>query len=151
MYYNIDCSVATSDDLINWSPLLDTEGKPVRAFEPRPGYFDSGSCEAGAIALLTDRGILLMYNAFNRNPEDGGDPAIPPTWSSVGQALLDRNDPTRLLDRLDKPFLHAELDWELTGYYPNALVSNAMVLFNGQWHLYYGAADRRIGLARATA
>jgi predicted GH43/DUF377 family glycosyl hydrolase len=48
---------------------------------------------------------------------------------------------------LDRPFLKAEHPWELQGFTPPAVVANGMVYFRGEWLLYYGAADRRIGLA----
>ena len=142
MYFGLHSLVATSDNLIDWTVFLDKNKKPVRAVSPRSGHFDSGCCEAGAIALLTDKGIVLMYNASNRD-----DRRYPRGWCGLGQALMDRTDPTRLLDRLDKPFLHAQFDWELKGFCSPALVSNALVFFKGQWLLYYGGADRRIGLA----
>ena len=142
MYFGLRSLVATSDNLIDWTLLLDKKKKPISAVRPRRGHFDSGCCEAGAVALLTDNGILLMYNALNRD-----DRKYPRGWCGLGQALMDRTDPTRLLDRLDKPFLHAQFDWELKGFCSPALVSNGLVFFKGQWLLYYGAADRRIGLA----
>ena len=142
MYFGLQSQVAVSDNLVDWSPLMDEENKPIHPLPPRSGRFDSGSCEAGAVALLTDKGILLMYNAFNRNSQK-----YPRGWSGQGQALLDRSDPTRLIDRLDEPFLHAEFDWELKGFCSPALVANGLVYFKGEWLLYYGGADRRIGLA----
>ena len=148
MYYFLTSAVATSDNLLDWTPLANAEGTPLIGLPSRPGFFDSGSCEAGAIALLTDHGIVLFYNAYNCSPEEGGDPSLPTGWSSLGQALMDRDDPTRVLERLDKPFLQADLDWEFNGFIEVGFVSNALVPFNGEWMLYYGAADRRIGMAR---
>lgn len=142
MYFGIGSLVATSENLIDWALSLDENKRPISAVPPRPEHFDSGCCEAGAVALLTDSGILLMYNAHNRS-----NPEYPRGWCGLGQALLDRTDPTRLLDRLDKPFLHAQFDWELKGFCSPALVANGLVFFKGQWLLYYGAADRRIGVA----
>ena len=60
---------------------------------------------------------------------------------------MDAENPLKLLKRADKPFIHAEHDWELQGFTPVAVVANGMVYFKGKWLLYYGAADRRIGLA----
>lgn len=142
MYFGLPSHVATSDNLIDWTQLLDKGGRPISAVPSRKGCFDSGSCEAGAVALLTDEGILLMYNAYNRDNEK-----YPKGWSGLGQALLARTDPTQLLDRLDEPFLHAQYDWELEGFCSPALVANGLVFFQGEWLLYYGGADRRIGLA----
>ena len=69
--------------------LLDTgrdeRGQLVCPLPPREGHFDSGCCEAGAIALLTGRGILLMYNGENRRHEQEGDRAYPAGWAGLGQ------------------------------------------------------------------
>jgi predicted GH43/DUF377 family glycosyl hydrolase len=147
MYWRIGCYLATSDNLSDWAPVVDGRGQPVTPLPPRPGHFDSGCCEAGAIALVTPQGILLMYNGENRTHDRGGDRAYPAGWPGLGQALLAAEGPTNLLDRLDRPFLHAQFDWELHGFTAPAVVANGMVHFNGEWLLYYGAADRRIGLA----
>ena len=147
MYWRIGCFLANSDDLIEWTPVVDERGQLISTVPPRPGRFDSGCAEAGAIALLTGRGILLFYNGANRTAEEGGDRAYPAGWPGLGQALFVADEPTRLLQRQDRPFLHAEHEWELHGFTPPAVVANGLVYFRGEWLLYYGAADRRIGLA----
>ena len=147
MYWGIGCFVATSEDLVHWTPVVDAAGRPVSALPPRPGMFDSSACEVGAVALLTERGILLMYNALNYRSDAGGDPSFPAGWSSLGQALLDPEEPTREIDRLEQPFLRVDREWEKVGFYPDTLVANALVPFGGEWLLYFGGADRRIGLA----
>jgi len=111
-------------------------------FFKKPGLFDSSSHEAGAVALLRPAGILLFYNALN-----GGDPTVPPKAWSLGQALIDRRDLTTVLHRLDHPFLKPGLEWELKGFTDAAVVANGLVPFKGEWLLYYGGADRHIGLA----
>ncbi len=88
MYWKIGCFLATSDDLIYWTPVVDERGQLVCPLPPREGHFDSACCEAGAIALLTGRGILLMYNGENRRHEQEGDRAYPAGWSGLGQTLL---------------------------------------------------------------
>jgi predicted GH43/DUF377 family glycosyl hydrolase len=47
----------------------------------------------------------------------------------------------------DIHIIEDEYDWELHGFTPPAVVANGLVYFRGEWLLYYGAADRRIGLA----
>lgn len=88
-----------------------------------------------------------MYNGENRTHDQGGDRAYLPGWVGLGQALFAADRPEQLLTRLDRPFLRAEFDWELRGFTPPAVVANGLVFFRGEWLLYYGAADRRIGLA----
>ena len=46
-----------------------------------------------------------------------------------------------------EPFLYPEYEWEKRGMTGNTTVSNGLVSFQDKWLLYYGAADRVIGLA----
>ena len=74
MYFNVpDILIATSDDLVDWTPLEDTDGKLVKVLSPRPGYFDSWLVEAGPPAIMTEHGILVIYNAGNSGAY--GDPS----------------------------------------------------------------------------
>src|SRR3989449_3973892 len=76
MYFNVpDILIATSDNLADWTPLEDTNGTLVKVLSPRPGYFDSWLVEAGPPAIMTEHGILLVYNAGNS--ERYGDPGLP--------------------------------------------------------------------------
>src|SRR5256884_4567882 len=60
-----DLHIATSDDLLDWTPLEDAGGRWINVLSPRPGYFDSWLVEAGPPALLTAAGIVVLYNAGN--------------------------------------------------------------------------------------
>jgi len=111
-----------SDNLIDWT----------RADKSVWG----GGHEAGAIALLRDKDIVLMFNTMGYG--NG--------WT-LGQALIDRNDLTTVLQYPNKPFLYPELEWEKKGFTDPAVVANTLVPFKGRWCLYYGGADRYIGLA----
>ncbi|MGH7477607.1 MAG: glycoside hydrolase family 130 protein [Longimicrobiales bacterium] len=147
MYYNVPyVRVATSDDLIAWTPLEDERGDPLAVLSPRPGYFDSWLVEAGPPALLTEHGILLMYNAGNS--EDYGDADLPHRVYTAGQALFDARNPLKLIARSDAPFIRPTEDYERTGQYVEGTTFvEALVPFNGRWLLYYGTADSRVGVA----
>ncbi|MDR1779900.1 MAG: glycoside hydrolase family 130 protein, partial [Tannerella sp.] len=62
-------AAATSDDLINWTPVLDSDNELRGLIYPRDGYFDSALTECGPPALLTEKGILLLYNGKNRTDD----------------------------------------------------------------------------------
>ena len=147
MYYNVpDILIATSADLIAWSPLLDANGNPVKVLSPRPGYFDSWLVEAGPPAILTERGIVLLYNAGNTVRI--GDPGLPERVYTGGQALFDARNPIRLLDRVDEPFIRPTEPYEKTGQYVEGTTFvEGLVPFGGRWLLYYGTADSRVGVA----
>jgi predicted GH43/DUF377 family glycosyl hydrolase len=56
---------ATSTDLVNWEPLVNEDGTLKILFSPRKGYFDSSLTECGPPAVMTDKGIVLLYNGKN--------------------------------------------------------------------------------------
>jgi predicted GH43/DUF377 family glycosyl hydrolase len=147
MYFNVpNVLVATSDDLIEWTPLEVDDGKPLAVLTPRPGYFDSWLVEPGPPALLTGHGIVLLYNAGNS--EKFGDPRLPARVYTAGQALFDARNPIKLLDRTERPFLRPTEAYERTGQYPEGTTFvEGLVPFNGAWYLYYGSADSRVGVA----
>lgn len=143
-------NLAHSADLIRWTPLDNGKGKLLEVMKTRSGYFDSSLTECGPPALLTDKGIILIYNGQNRNPQKGGDSSLAGGTYSVGQALFDKNDPAKLITRLDKPFFQPALDWEKTGQYKNGTTfAEGLVLFKDKWFLYYGCADTFVGVATA--
>ena len=140
-------NVATSDDLVNWTPMLDAEGNLLRVMEPREGYFDSHLTECGPPAILTKKGILLIYNGKNL-PGDKGDSRYTANAYCAGQALFDAKNPARFKDRLDEPFFIPETDFEKSGQYPAGTVFvEGLVPFKGAWYLYYGCADSRVSVA----
>jgi predicted GH43/DUF377 family glycosyl hydrolase len=138
--------IATSENLTEWTPLEIEDGRPLAVLSPRAGYFDSWLVEPGPPAVLTDRGIVLLYNAGNS--EKFGDPSLPARVYTAGQALFDARNPMKLLDRADRPFLRPTEDYERTGQYPEGTTFvEGLVPFNGRWFLYYGSADSRVGVA----
>ena len=141
-------NVATSDNLTDWTPMLDADGELLHVMDPRDGYFDSELTECGPPALLTDAGIVMLYNGKNAGGDNRDERYTANTYCG-GQALFDANDPARLITRLDEPFFKPEADYEKSGQYPAGTVFiEGLVRFNGAWYLYYGCADsREIGRA----
>jgi predicted GH43/DUF377 family glycosyl hydrolase len=147
MYFNVpDVLIATSDDLISWTPMEDDNGRPLKVLSPRPGYFDSWLVEAGAPAVLTSRGIVLLYNAGNSARY--GDARVPARTYTAGQALFDASNPVRLLARTSTPFLAPSEAYERSGQYKEGTTFvEGLVRFKGRWMLYYGTADSRVAVA----
>ena len=147
MYFSVpDILIATSDNLVDWTPLEDAAGKLVKVLSPRPGYFDSWLVEAGPPAILTDRGIVVIYNAGNSRLH--GDPNRPEHVYTGGQALFDATNPVKLLDRSSDPFIEPTEPYEKTGQYKEGTTfCEGLALFGGRWFLYYGTADSRVGVA----
>ena len=148
MYMSHWGHLAVSDDLISWDLVLDECGEPKKLFsEEDLGGFDGGSHEAGAAAILTERGIVYFYNAMGKIDGESYPQGDVPVWSQ-GQALISSEDLTTVLDKTSSPTLLPEFDWEISAHAPvPCLVCNTIVFFNGRWNMYYGGGDRYIGLA----
>lgn len=143
---------ATSDDLVNWIPVTDPNGTEnefnlTAIFEPREGKFDSDIVEPGPPAILTERGIVFVYNSRNLDPLSGGDSNLPRGTYSAGQVLLNATNPIQVLSRLENYFFTPEKDYEVIGQVNNVVFLQGLVSFNGSWYLYYGTADSKIALA----
>ena len=147
MYYgDTDLYLATSDDLIHWSVEEGEETKKlIPVLHPRSGYFDSRLVEPGPYALLQEEGILLIYNGSNS--PNYNDPSLPKFTYAAGQALYDKNNPYKLIDRLDEHFIHPEKDYEKTGEVNEVCFVEGLVFFQNKWFLYYGTADSKIAVA----
>ena len=104
--------------------------------------------EAGPPALLTEKGIVFLYNG--KNGKALGDLGVGAGAYTGGQALFSADDPRKLLDRTDVPFIKPELSWEKTGQYSaGTTFIEGLILFKNQWFLYYGCADTFVGVANA--
>jgi predicted GH43/DUF377 family glycosyl hydrolase len=164
---------ATSDDLVRWTPVeIDiapdkyltwaplSEGQstgwkigrvpgtmglhPIAA--PRRRRFDSLLTEPGPPAVLTEQGIVLIYNGANHF--DGGDPGTPAFAYQPGQLLLDAADPTAVIARTQAPFLRID-PAEAHGQVGNVCFAQGLVAFKDAWWLYVGLADSRLGVSTA--
>jgi predicted GH43/DUF377 family glycosyl hydrolase len=65
-----------------------------------------------------------------------------------GAALLDLQDPSKVLARQPEPILEPELDWELFGHVNNVVFSCGQVVLGDEIYVYYAGADSAIGLAK---
>ena len=148
MYFgDTDLFLATSDDLIRWQPI--EENNTLKSvLQPRKGYFDSRLVESGPYALLTEKGIVLIYNGMNLDV--GGDSTIAKGAYCAGQALFDANDPSKLIDRLEKNFLRPDQPYEISGQVNQVCFVEGLVPFHGKWFLYFGTADSKIAVATST-
>jgi predicted GH43/DUF377 family glycosyl hydrolase len=170
---------ATSDDLIDWEPVV----HPTQAARPnQPGMPSAPDIESRWLAhelghtaserealvavirprtgrfdsVLVEPGppaILTEHGIVllyhGKNAKDGGDPRFPAYTYGVGQLLLDPEDPTAVLARPTEPFLFPDRDYEITGQVGNVCFAEGLVPFGDRWLLYYGTADSKIAMAAA--
>ena len=125
--------ISYSTDLLHWTEATETPVLPRR-----PGNFDSRVVEPGPPPILTETGIVLIYN--------GADDKL---IYRVGVAVFDRKDPRKLLSRSDEPFFGPEKEWEKIGQVPNVVFVEGMARWGDRWLFYYGGADKYVGVAEA--
>ncbi len=151
---------AISTDLIHWTPIeMNVNEKPLVTLKgqalnmphlrivlpTRNGKFDCDLVECGPPAMLTDKGILLIYNS--RNISSIGDTSLPEGTYAAGQVLFDKKDPSKILYRLDNYFMKPDKPYEFTGQVNNVCFLEGLALFQKKWFLYYGTADSKIAVA----
>ncbi|WP_205508464.1 glycoside hydrolase family 130 protein [Longitalea arenae] len=162
MYWgDVNIWAATSNDLRNWEPVLYSPGEkatiPLRhyakdipeiktVFGPRPKKFDSDLVEPGPPAMLTDKGILLLYNS--RNIPAIGDSSLPEGTYAASQVLLHKNDPTQVVQRMESWFIQPDKPYEVSGQVNRVCFVEGLVHFNNKWLLYYGTADSKIAVCQ---
>lgn len=113
--------LANIDDHVVMRSKFDWEGKKVGA---------------GPTPIETEDGWLLIYHGVDDNHV-----------YRMGVALLDLNDPRKIIARAPVPAMEPELDFELNGDVPNVVFPEGAVIIEGTLHVYYGAADLVIGHA----
>ncbi|MBR4130316.1 MAG: hypothetical protein IKU02_05240 [Bacteroidaceae bacterium] len=138
---------ATSDDLITWTPIVDNNTELLYLAKPRKGFFDSVLTECGPPAVVTEDGIVLIYNGKNSSGSNG-DACYAANTYAAGQMLFSKDNPLLLVDRLDKPFFRPIADFEKSGQYAAGTVfTEGLVYHQDKWFLYYGCADSFVGVA----
>jgi beta-1,2-mannobiose phosphorylase / 1,2-beta-oligomannan phosphorylase len=129
--------LSRSSDLVTWSA-------PEGVLRPRDGAFwDSLRIGIGPPLIKTEEGWLLIYHGVKETVTGG--------VYRLGLALLDLDEPTRVLRRARNWVLGPATYYERVGDVPSALFSCGLVHDEptGTIRLYYGAADTSIGLATA--
>jgi len=104
-------------------------------------WWDSLRVGVGAPPLLTDEGWLMLYHGAK-------DMANRPVYR-LGLALLDRDNPRKLLARASEWVFAPETEYEQRGLIPNVVYTCGALLRGDEVWMYYGAADTVIGLAIA--
>jgi predicted GH43/DUF377 family glycosyl hydrolase len=122
--------LSESPDLLHW-------GNHTCLLRPREISFEKEKIGPGPPPLKTDEGWLIIYHAKGKNQA-----------YTLFLALLDKNDPTRVLYRSRKPFLFPKMSYEQKGFVPNVVFSNGLVVKpDGDILLYYGCCDQTIAAA----
>ncbi|MGV3636981.1 MAG: pesticidal protein Cry7Aa [Flavobacteriales bacterium] len=100
---------------------------------------ESSHIGGGAPPIATPDGWLLIYHAAEDPPHG--------FIYHACAALLDLDDPSKLIARLDHPLISPQEDYERAGYVKNIVFPSGAVVFDDDLYIYYGAADERVAVA----
>lgn len=100
--------------------------------------FESRNIGGGCPPVKTEDGWLLVYHAV----EDSKSGKI----YHAGVALLDLDDPMKIIGRLKKPLFSPVEDWEKDGDVHNVVFPTSALIEGDNLVIFYGAADSRIAI-----
>ncbi len=120
---------ADSPDLLHW-------GNHRCILRPRDTRWEAAKIGGGAPCIETPAGWLQIYHGKGEGQR-----------YSLWTALLDRDEPWRVLKRARRPFLEPEAPYETEGFFGGVVFTNGVVTWDdGRVFVYYGAADQCVGL-----
>ncbi|MDP3436544.1 MAG: glycosyltransferase [Bacteroidales bacterium] len=93
----------------------------------------------GCPPIETEVGWLLIYHGVEKTPRG--------LVYSACAALLDIDNPTKVISRLPYALFSPEYDWEVIGEVNNVVFPTGTALFGDTLFIYYGAADEQIACA----
>jgi predicted GH43/DUF377 family glycosyl hydrolase len=119
--------VLSSDDIRFWNRATLVQ-QPRFTWE----FVQVGNCGS---PIETEAGWLVLTHGVG-----------PMRRYCIGATLLDRDDPTKLIGRLEEPLLTPGPD-ERMGYVPNVVYSCGSLVHNGTLVIPYGISDAATGFA----
>ena len=136
---------ARADIWLSRSPDLHSWSAPEPVLAAREGaWWDSARIGIGPPPMETAEGWLLIYHGVRQT--------VAGALYRVGLALLDLDDPSRVLRRCEEWVLGPSEPYELMGDVPGVVFPCGLVQVPGtdELRLYYGAADTCIAMATAS-
>jgi len=105
----------------------------------RPKYeWEAEKIGSGPPPIRTEEGWLLIYHGKDAE-----------NIYRAGAALLDLEEPSRVIARSPYPILEPEEDYERVGDTPNVVFPEGTIVMGDTLYVYYGAADKCCCLATA--
>lgn len=129
--YDIDYSFSSTLDFKGDSWL-----EEYRWIPRRKGWWDSKKVGAAAPPIKTKDGWVLLYHGVSED-----------NTYRVGAVLLDLKNPIKIIGRTDNPILEPEAPYEKEGLVPNVVFPCGNILLGKKLFVYYGGADRAVGVA----
>ncbi|WP_245589945.1 glycoside hydrolase family 130 protein [Caldanaerobius polysaccharolyticus] len=128
---------------ISFSPDLKYWGEHQMIIPSRTGSWDSTRVGLGPPPIETPEGWLIIYHGV-RNTAAGN-------LYRVGLALLDLEDPRRVIRRSEEWVFGPRTSYEYIGDVPGVVFPTGAIVDKntGEMRIYYGAADSVVALATA--
>jgi len=131
-----DVWISYSPDLLHW-------GDARVVIAPRPGRWDSEKIGAGAPPIRMDEGWLLIYHGVHGTASG--------KIYRLGAALLDLDDPSKVVGRANEAILYPVTPEDYLGDVGTVVFTGGAILEgDGKLGIYYGAADQVMCLATAS-
>ena len=129
------------DIYIGYSPDLIFWGRTKLLLEKNTRYWESAKVGPGAPPVKTDEGWLVVYHGCRQS--------VNGYTYQMGCMLLDLEDPSRIIGKMNEPLMSPEEYYERVGLVSNVVFPTAVIRHGGpdEIKVYYGAADTCIGLA----
>lgn len=135
-------STAGAHIWLSWSPDLKHWGDHHILLHARRGaWWDANKIGLSPPPLRTDEGWLLLYHGVRMTASG----AI----YRLGLALLDLENPTKVIYRSDEWVFEPDADYERFGDVDKVVFPCGWVEQDGDVRIYYGAADSTVALATA--
>lgn len=142
--------LAESDDLKHWK----LTSKSLNDSKFTHGVFDwqNRLIEPGAAPIKIDylddedKATKNHYILFYNSATNGTD-KYPRGTYTISQMLIDYDDLSSPLARMDKPFLEPVDPNEVNGQVDQVVFTEGLVQFHGQWFIYFGQSDSELGVA----
>ena len=133
---------SAGDIWISFSPDLAYWGDPRPVMQTRPRKWDSYKIGAGAPPIKTPHGWLEIYHGVRQTAAG--------LLYRLGAALLDVEEPWRVVGRASEAILSPTAPEDFQGNVSNAVFTCGAILEDdGELKVYYGAADQVMCLATA--
>jgi predicted GH43/DUF377 family glycosyl hydrolase len=127
--------ISYSDDLKHWC------GHKILIAANKGGWWDANKIGLSTPPMQTEKGWLILYHGVRNTPS--GD------VYRLGLALLDLNDPTRVLCRSNEWIFGPKETYEIEGDVKSVVFPCGWVEENGEVRIYYGSADTHVAMATA--
>ncbi len=102
-------------------------------------WYETRKIGASCVPIKTEKGWIQIYHGVEDSPAGN--------IYRASVALLDLNNPQKVIGRLAEPLISPEQEWEKVGIASNVIFPSGAAIHGDELYIYYGAADSRIAVA----